>query len=250
MSVTRRTQAWVFTLEVPISSWRRKESMSWLSSNEPLQQNLFAFSLCLKPFSFLFSSHNLHFFLSSYSLLYPCQPIAYFLCQFFVLPPFSPHSPFASALALSFCVDPSCLIIALCFQQTSSVSFFLCTSTLLLCLTPLSSFSLTAFHVLFLFFRGLPVYFLAICSLCLKRFILISTGSVRLTKIHFLVQASYASATLNNSFIYFELNLFFLIKSPTWKVMKGEYCCHPQSVFLVNWLLSNDFHSWFMLHSF
>lgn len=118
-SVRMSTQAWVFTLEVPISSWRWQESMSWLSSNELLQQNLSAtFSLCLTLFFFpppLSESARLS--LSSYSLLCSCQPIAYFHCLFlfffFVLPTAFISSPLVPLLLLChFVWEPSCLIIA------------------------------------------------------------------------------------------------------------------------------------------
>lgn len=94
------TQAWVFTLEVPISSWRWQESMSWLSSNELLQQNSSAsFSLCLFSSSALrvwtcFSIPCLALFLPAHCLF----PVIFFC----IVHLFYYFFPFASVPALSF----------------------------------------------------------------------------------------------------------------------------------------------------
>lgn len=126
-AVRMSTQPWVFTLEVPISSWKWQESMSWLNSNELLQQNLSAsFSLCL--FSFLLCSENvLLFFCHSFLCSVPASLLlissVIFFCNTHL---FHSLSPFASALALSFCVGTQLSYYSTCsLQQTPSFSFFL-----------------------------------------------------------------------------------------------------------------------------
>lgn len=118
-SVRMSTQAWVFTLEVPISSWRWQESMSWLSSNELLQQNLSAtFSLCLTLFFFPPPpSQNLPVFpYHPIPCSVPASPLlisTVFFYFFFVLPTAFIYSPLVPLLLLChFVWEPSCLIIA------------------------------------------------------------------------------------------------------------------------------------------
>lgn len=118
-SVRMSTQAWVFTLEVPISSWRWQESMSWLSSNELLQQNLSAtFSLCLTLFFFpppplrICPSFPIILFLALFLPAHCLFPLSFFI-YFFVLPTAFIYSPLVPLLLLChFVWEPSCLIIA------------------------------------------------------------------------------------------------------------------------------------------
>lgn len=109
-SVRMSTQAWVFTLEVPISSWRWQESMSWLSSNELLQQNLSAtFSLCLTLFFFpsptlrICPSFPIILFLALFLPAHCLFPLSFYFF-FRITHRFHFFAPCASALALSFCV--------------------------------------------------------------------------------------------------------------------------------------------------
>ena len=104
-SVRMSTQAWVFTLEVPISSWRWQESMSWLSSNELLQQNLSAtFSLCLTLFFFP-PPHSQNLPVFSYHPLpcsVPASPLLISTVFLFFFPYYPPFS-FLRPLCLSSC---------------------------------------------------------------------------------------------------------------------------------------------------
>lgn len=166
-SVKTSTQAWVFTLEVPISSWRWQESMSWLSSNELLQPNLSAtISLCLTLFFFppvLLQSARFSIirFLAPFLPARCLFPLSFFL----YCPPYPLLPPFFLPLLLlcHFVWEPSCLIIALRFQQTSSFPFLPLYFTLCALSHPPSPlFSLSPFHLFSSYLPSccFPVYFL------------------------------------------------------------------------------------------